>query len=214
MENSAPHPAGSLEICVLSHLMKKDIQVYRQVDELQERVSNPVLAICLDTLSKADKSFKILLHQGHFTPLPEVLCPTTIHLISRSCLDIWSSMGPSKSLWPKIRGLLINTSRVDRLQHDHWNVTLSSATSRGSLGLRELLNLEIVSPEWKRASDQVMRLMQSLSFRASKHLKLVIPASIQHCGTGNLSRISSIVMYNFGVGPRFAFVLASARAPK
>jgi hypothetical protein len=25
---------------------------------------------------------------------------------------------------------------------------------------------------------------------------------------------SSIVMYNFGVGPRFAFVSASARAPK
>jgi hypothetical protein len=63
MDNSAPHPAGSLEICVLSHLMKKDIQVYRQVDELQEKASNPVLAICLDTLSKTDKSFKILLHK-------------------------------------------------------------------------------------------------------------------------------------------------------
>ena len=26
--------------------------------------------------------------------------------------------------------------------------------------------------------------------------------------------VSSIVMYNFGVGPRFAYVSASARAPK
>ena len=190
MENGAPHPAGPLEICVLSHLMKKDIQVYRQVDELQDKVSNPVLAICLDTLSQAENSFKILLHEGHFTPLPEVLCPTTIHLISRNCLDIWSSGGPSESLWPRIRGLLINTSRVDHLQHDHWSVALSSATSMGSLGLRELLYLAIVSPEWKRAADQAMRLMRSLSFRASKHLKLVIPASIHRCGTGNLNRIS------------------------
>ncbi len=70
MENGATHPAGPLEICVLSHLMKKDIQVYRQMDELQEKVSNPVLAICLDTLSKTEKSFKILLHKDHFTPLP------------------------------------------------------------------------------------------------------------------------------------------------
>jgi hypothetical protein len=38
MENDAQHPAGPLDICVLSHLMKKDIQVYRQVDELQEQV--------------------------------------------------------------------------------------------------------------------------------------------------------------------------------
>jgi hypothetical protein len=30
----------------------------------------------------------------------------------------------------------------------------------------------------------------------------------------NMSEMSSIVMYNFGVGPRFAFVSASARAPK
>jgi hypothetical protein len=27
-------------------------------------------------------------------------------------------------------------------------------------------------------------------------------------------RVSSIVMYNFGVGPRFAYVSASARAPR
>jgi hypothetical protein len=87
MENDAQHPAGPLDICVLSHLIKKDIQVYHQVDELQEQVTNPVLAKCLDTLSNAEQSFRIFLHKGHFAPLPEVLPPATVHRISRSCLD-------------------------------------------------------------------------------------------------------------------------------
>jgi len=135
MENDAQHPAGPLDICVLSHLMKKDIQVYRQVDELQEQVANPVLAKCLDTLSNAEQSFRIFLHKGHFTPLPEVLPPATVHRISRSCLDAWPSRRPFESLGHKTRKLLINTSRADYLQHDHWGVTLSSATSLGSLDL-------------------------------------------------------------------------------
>ena len=190
MEKDALHPAGPLDICVMSHLMKKDIQVYRQVDAPQEQTSNPVLAKCLDTLSNAEQSFRIFLHKGHFMPLPEVLPPTTVHRISRSYLDAWPSGGPFESLWLKIRELLINTSRADYLQHDHWGVMLSSATSLGLLGLRELMYLSIVNLGWKGAANQAMRLMGSLTFRTSQLLKLVIPASIQRCGTGNLRLIS------------------------
>ncbi len=190
MENDAQHPAGSLDIYILSHLMKKDIQVYRQVDELQEQVSNPVLAKCLDTLSNAEQSFRIFLHKDHFTPLPEVLSPTTFHHISRSYLDVWPARRPFESLGHKIRELLINTSRADYLQHDHWGVTLTSATSLGFLGLRELMYLSIVNLVWKGAANQAMRLIRSLTFQTSEHLQLVIPASIQRCGTGNLRKVS------------------------
>ena len=35
MKLGAPHPAGPLDICALSHFLGKDFKVYRQVDDLQ-----------------------------------------------------------------------------------------------------------------------------------------------------------------------------------
>jgi hypothetical protein len=79
---------------------------------------------------------------------------------------------------------------IDYLQHDHWGVTLSSATSLGSLDLRELMYFLIVNLVWKEASNQDKRFMRSLTFRTSEHLQLVIPTSMQLCDTGNLRKIS------------------------
>ena len=192
MRSGDPHPAGPLDICVLSHLLGKDIKVYRQVEGLRQQV--PVLAKCLDTLSNAEQSFNIFLQEGHFTPLPEVLPLTTDQHILRHHLDIWEVEHPKRrwhsgTLWRKVKALIINTSR-DHLQHDHWVMTLSSAASLGYVGLRELMYCSTVNKEWKGAVSQAMGLVVSLTFWPCKQLPLVIPIAIQRCGMGNLRNIS------------------------
>jgi WD40 repeat protein len=217
-------PAGALDICVLAHMLQWDFQVYRQ---LEEPTSDGLFthAICLDTRSGTKKTVKLLYHNNHYALLPEVLpqdfkinvTPLVWALKTRQDKTMendltmggitkHSTSGPNKEeiqghqIWriiEKIDRTLLNISRVDNLQNDHWDTVLAVSAMEGMMGLLELRCVSTINRQWHANTILAMKLLRVLSFQASSPLtenRGAFPMShilsvIQACGSYNTRKI-------------------------
>ena len=200
MNENPTLPAGPLDISILSHLMGREIQVYRWIDRPQGWESAPVLAKCHETLSGSVLTLQLLFDQDHFTPLPPVLPPGTIHHIATSpgALDILGTGGMKTMMLDKIKRLMINLNREDRTQNDHWSITFTQASTQESVGLMELRQMSRVNKQWHNAAGLAIKHLHALTFQSTSpltagntlRLDAFIPIAISACKSKNLRTIS------------------------
>jgi hypothetical protein len=194
MQNNTTIPAGALDICVLSHMMRWEFQVYRQI-AVMTRDGLSEYGICLDTGSGYSKTVKLLYHDNHYTLLPEALpldfriCDTPRVWIFEATHDNGQTAGDksdfsTSSLNQEERGSLqtrkrtenkvgiamCDVSRVDNTQNNPWETVLSISSTSGIMGFLELQCVAVINRHWRSLAKHAMRLLPALTFQASSSL--------------------------------------------